>query len=248
MVVGLLQVQMHVDWLVRVGQSGSFPSHLILLTSRWWSVERSASFFTWMSETYGYKSDDITTKSVINLQWPGTKFAYGPNMVFFMASQWLAQTPITKHQLMSPPGLSIVAHMDIEVHKKKWESLDGAISRTPPEDSKKARFSNCHSVCKHKQQSEPSPQWLSVTQRQPSQSSGRTLKLWCSARGLAPGGAPLTGWSQFSLMLLSHEIFELLLVWSLPESSLPWETLQGAIAPDNIAPRITGKHKTHQHF
>ena len=54
------------------GPAGILPCQWIQLTMRWWSVDSSAHLFTpflWASKTYVRRSDDTTTKSVIDL-WP----------------------------------------------------------------------------------------------------------------------------------------------------------------------------------
>jgi len=118
----------------------------------------------------------------------------------------------------------------------------------PLGDSKKARTAlNCCSVHKHTQQLKPSPQSLAVAWRQSSSSPGRTPTHQRSARESPPrsgsrGGPrfPLSGrgdrfWS--SLFILGY-----LNRSSFPGTTLPWETLPGAIVPDNTTPRVTGAH------
>ena len=106
------------------GLSGSLPRHLIQLTTRWWSVDNSAPLFTRVSKTCGRRSADTTTKSIIDL-WPKVVryqvhlwATLCSNMVFVMASPWLAQKSNNKapHTQIGqavppnhpPPGFSIV--------------------------------------------------------------------------------------------------------------------------------------------
>ncbi|MEQ2233696.1 hypothetical protein ILYODFUR_024402 [Ilyodon furcidens] len=48
--------------------TGILPHHQSQLTTRLWSVKSSAPLFTRVSKTCGHRSDDTTTKSIIELQ------------------------------------------------------------------------------------------------------------------------------------------------------------------------------------
>lgn len=49
------------------GLSHSLPGHLIKLTTRNWSVDSPAALFTQVSKTYSSRSNDTTTRSIIDL-------------------------------------------------------------------------------------------------------------------------------------------------------------------------------------
>ncbi len=48
--------------------SSFLPHHRIQLTTRWLSVDNSAPLLTRVSKTYGRRSDETTTKSIIDLR------------------------------------------------------------------------------------------------------------------------------------------------------------------------------------
>ena len=50
------------------GLSGILPHQLILLTTRWGSVDSSAPLFTQVSNTYSHRLNDTTLKTIIDCQ------------------------------------------------------------------------------------------------------------------------------------------------------------------------------------
>ena len=93
-------------------------------TTRWWLVDGSGPLFTRVSRTYGRKSNDTTTKSIIEL-WPRVswcqvqvKVGYGQSMT----STEVQQQNTTLIQIVGavPPnhtlqGLTVIAQVSIEV-------------------------------------------------------------------------------------------------------------------------------------
>ncbi|KAI3363732.1 hypothetical protein L3Q82_001348 [Scortum barcoo] len=120
----------------------------------------SAPLFTRVSKTYGRRSDETTTKSIIDLR-PRVSWCHVhrwtplccSNMVFVMDKVWLAQKSNNRTPLgfrsgrpvppnHAPPGITVFAHVSaLKSPSRTMEPPVGALSSTPPRDSKKAGYS-----------------------------------------------------------------------------------------------------------
>ena len=133
-------------------------SHLIQLTTRWWSVDSSAPLFTRVSRTCGRRSADTTIKSIIDLR-PRVSWcqvhrwtSLCSNMVFVMAKLRLAQksnnwTPLrfrSGRPFLPTTPLQVMLSLPtwaLKSPNRTTELPGGNHSRTPPRDSKKAGYS-----------------------------------------------------------------------------------------------------------
>lgn len=104
----------------------------------------SASLFTQMSNTHGWRSDDATTKSIIDLLVLEHGIRNGQTATTTEVQQQNT-TWVTIREVVSPnhahPGLAIAVHMRVEVPQLNYESPLWATSNTLPKDSKKGRYS-----------------------------------------------------------------------------------------------------------
>ncbi|KAI3376169.1 hypothetical protein L3Q82_016696 [Scortum barcoo] len=111
-----------------------------------------------VSKTYGRRSDETTTKSIIDLR---PRVVLVPrctdghpvleHVLCVMDKLVTYRSPITEHRWVqigeavppdhAPPGITVVAHVSVEVPSRTMESPVGALSSTPPRDSKKAGYS-----------------------------------------------------------------------------------------------------------
>ncbi len=154
-----------------------------------------------MSRTYGCRSDDTTTNTIIG-PWPKVAWCQVHfwtilclNMMFVMNNPWLAQKSNNQAPLgfrsgrwLLPVTPSKFLHHRPCEHLSPPEELSSPqLEPSPgphPRTSRRPGILSCWSVHRYRQQSEPSPKWLTVTWRRTSHSTGKIPTLKHSVGGL----------------------------------------------------------------